>query len=125
MDMREAVRLAAENAYAQAHATRNGEEKYEGQHEYLNKLEIEGLIADAIGPTPERTLDLLFQSGVKELEHIRLGHYDPREEDGDDKLTELRKLCAQKIEEIDAMLSHTCTFNADDYCMTCGLDGRA
>jgi hypothetical protein len=123
MDMREAVRLAAENAYAKAHAVRYEPEKYEGQHEFLTKLDIEGLISEAIGPTPERTLDLLFQSGVNELASDRLGHIEL--DDYEFKLAQLRRLCKEKIKEIDQMLQHRCEFNDNDYCMTCGLDGRA
>jgi hypothetical protein len=124
MDMREAIRLAAEQAYAAAHNPRLGEEvKYEGQVEFRNKLSIENFITSAISPTPERTLDLLFQSGVKELASDRLGHIEPDEYEF--KLAQLRRLCKEKIKEIDQMLQHRCEFDDNDYCMTCGLDGRA
>lgn len=121
-----AVRLAAENCYAVAqHYDASKPEAYPGQHENLTKLVMERNVADAIGPSPERTLDLLYDDGVRELEHIRLGYFDPMELDRDDKLTALRRLCERKIEQIDAMLSHRCEFSDDDYCVVCGLDGRA
>ncbi len=131
----EAARTAAEAIYTDVLAStrETGEEPYEGAREHRAKLSIEGRIADAMGRSYEDALDLMVGEGTQELQHIRLGHFDPREDayESDDpdaglsRLELLKRACERTIEEIDELLGHSCEFDADSWCMVCGLDGRA
>ncbi len=110
-----------------------GEEPYEGAREHRAKLSIEGRIADAMGRSYGDALSLMVGEGRQELQHIRLGHYDPREDahESDDpdaglsRLDLLKRTCQETVEEIGGLLDHRCEFGEDDWCVTCGLDGRA
>ncbi len=131
----DAAHEAAEKIYSLvAESLREtGEEPYEGAREHRAKLAIEASIADATGRSYEEALGLMLAEGVRDAEYESLSGVSASDfaEEGDDpdehlsSLEKLKRACQRTIERVDEQLGHVCSYGEDDYCTTCGGDGRA
>lgn len=108
-------------------------ERYPDMSKHRACLDIENRIAHSMGRSYKDALALMLAEGQHELQMIYLTGYDPREDaiDSDDpdagksKLQLLKEACQATIREVEELQGHRCEFSEDDYCVTCGLDGRA
>lgn len=101
---------------------------------YTLEGEVASELYKHLDMTFERALGQAMEQARQEEISLRLGHLDPRDLMGGDwdenkrgqsRIEKLRTLFAQALEELDELENHQCSFGEDDYCVTCGLDGRA
>lgn len=103
---------------------------------------LEGAVAvelyKHLDSTFERDLRQAIDGARSEEIGMRLGYLEPRDlEDYDPekpetvenipptKAEKLEQLLTDAIEELKTLREHRCQFSEEEWCMTCGLDGRA
>lgn len=103
---------------------------------------LEGEVAQELYKHLESTFEHELRQAIDRARSeeigMRLGHLDPRDlEDYDPeqpetvetmpptKAEKLQQLLTDAIEELKTLRGHRCEFSEEDYCIVCGLDGRA
>lgn len=103
-----------------------------------NYYTLEGAVSEVL----YRHLDMPFERALRQAVdrardeeiHIRLGSIDPRylTDEAEDRTErartqaeQLERLLEDALQDLKRTREHVCDFGSDDYCTTCGLDGRA
>lgn len=105
-----------------------------------NTLEgaVAGVLSEHLDMPFEHVLRRAISQARDEETGMRLGYIDPRDladydpekpETADNlpptKAEKLQRLLTDALEELATVREHRCSFDSQDYCTICGLDGRA